>query len=116
MQVSRFEYCRGYSEPPHWHVMEKLATYLASPEYLHGLEQGFWGRPDRNGDIVCIPVHGPDKGIPGRSSIARDMETSQSAAFLFVPTRGKWISRRSTPRTQIWTTMRRLSFWAGSFR
>lgn len=43
--------------------MDKLATDLVSPEYLHGVEQRFWGQPDRHGDAVYIPVHGPDGRI-----------------------------------------------------
>jgi hypothetical protein len=40
--------------------MDKLGTDLASPEYLHGIEQAFWGQPDRDGNTLYISVHAPD--------------------------------------------------------
>ena len=47
--------------------MADLANDLASPEYLHGVEQGFWDLPERDGNFVYVNLHAPDQ----RSFLAR---------------------------------------------
>lgn len=43
--------------------MADLATDLTSPEYLDGVEAGFWGAAERDGDVVYVPLHAPDGRI-----------------------------------------------------
>jgi hypothetical protein len=40
--------------------MADLAADLVSSEFRHGIEQEFWGAPERDGDLVYIPLHAPD--------------------------------------------------------
>jgi len=40
--------------------MADLNADLTSVEYLHGVEQGFWGMPERVGDLVYITLNAPD--------------------------------------------------------
>ena len=48
-------------------AMSDLANDLASVEYLHGVEQGFWDLPERDGDVVYVNLYASDQ----RSFLAR---------------------------------------------
>jgi len=50
---------------------DRLGSDLASPEFAHGVEQGFWELVSREQDVVSILLHAPD----GRDFLAR-MECS----------------------------------------
>jgi hypothetical protein len=41
--------------------MADLDADLISREYLHGVEQGFWSMPERDGDLVYVLLYAPDE-------------------------------------------------------
>ena len=46
---------------------DRLEQDLKSPEFLHGVTQGFWELSERDGNTVYVLLHAPD----GRSFLAR---------------------------------------------
>ena len=40
--------------------MADLTADLVSPEFQYGVEEGFWGPPERHGDTVYVTLYAPD--------------------------------------------------------
>jgi hypothetical protein len=53
----------GETWPGEEWLMTDLNADLTSAEYLQGVEQGFWGMPERVGDTVYITLNAPDGRI-----------------------------------------------------
>jgi hypothetical protein len=96
---------------------DRLGNDLASPEFLHGVDQGFWEFVSREGDQVFILIHAPD----GRNFLARmdcDHYWEEAIGCLFVDgatrqvvaaawpdgngTFGQWVKFQATPHFICW--------------
>jgi hypothetical protein len=96
---------------------DRLGGDLDSAEFAHGVEQGFWGLPERDNNIVYVVLHAPD----GRSFTARmDCSSYWDEPILatFVDARGhqatpeawpdgnrqfeQWIKFKSSPQFICW--------------